>query len=146
MSELIASHMAHHEHWSVYALVLEPREKEFLIKIGYSSDPIARVSEMFPALPYEPSLIWTPKLAKKNCQNLERDLHGRFKAMNTRGEWFLFSMEHKQLFNKQVAHCWSICSSKTFKWRTLSRKDLVIEIKKYQKSPAQRRLVRQAQD
>lgn len=134
----------HHAQWSVYGIVLEPNDNEFLIKIGFSKDPIKRVMAGLIYLPYEPSLIWTPKLPKATAREMEKHLHGCFHFYRTRGEWFKFSMEDKKKFNGHFADYWSRASNEPFKFNILGKARLKEECSKAAKNPSKRRLQRLA--
>lgn len=141
---MIPSQWKHHKHWSVYGIVLEPNEREFLIKIGYSNDPITRLGSMMTAMPYPPSLIQTPKLTRGYAVSLEESMHRAFKKNNTRGEWFLFGMDDKRWFNSESRRLWAEVSEDDFGWIGLGPKRTQEEVNKAAAKPWKRKLERAA--
>lgn len=141
---MIASDWKHHNHWSVYGIVLEPNPEEFLIKIGYSNDPIMRLASMMTAMPYQPALIQTPKLTAGYARALESSMHRCFRKNNTRGEWFLFGMDDKDWFNQESRRLWSEVSEEDFGWMGLGPARTREEVNKAIAKPSERKLSRAA--
>lgn len=74
----------------VYMLMCE-HEGFGLMKIGLSSDPLRRISEIGHSIPFQVKHCGVYRVSTRQlAEHLEMRLHEEFQARRTRGEWFSF--------------------------------------------------------
>ena len=71
------------------------------IKIGYTCDVQARMSQIQTSNPNEVDLLFTVKT--DDARKLEQDLHNKYRKQNVRGEWFQLTQE--QLLSYRNDYC-----------------------------------------
>ena len=83
----------------VYLLLCQLSDTIYL-KAGHSRDPVRRLKQIVVTCPTEPQLLAVAELpTHTRALEAERALHLAFKPWHTRGEWFAFELQHKELFN-----------------------------------------------
>lgn len=81
-------------------LVLCGEAEKIYVKVGRSSNPFQRLTELRVGCPLVPEIMATVEVANVNrAKRLESHLHAAFKAWRSHGEWFLLSRVDKADFN-----------------------------------------------
>lgn len=87
----------------VYALQCSDPSK-FLIKIGNSVDPIARLDNIRTSCPYVPELMAVMEFVhREDACAAESMFHVALKRFRSHGEWFAFERADKTSFNAATA-------------------------------------------
>lgn len=98
MSAIQAAHSLHSVYDSgVYAIVAPMGNGQSVVKIGRTVDPVARFAQLLPGIPFRCKMYYLSVGFSQQCSRVEANLHRQFKSRRTRGEWFLFSDDERDL-------------------------------------------------
>src|SRR4051794_15509958 len=86
--------------YAIYAIVAEQGDGVFVVKIGFTGMVYERYATLLSGIPFKSVMLWAWCSYKPETQRLERQLHKHFAEYNTRGEWFQFKQEEKDIFHK----------------------------------------------
>ena len=116
----------------VYFLLCEDEDNIF-VKIGFSDNPILRLSDLRTSCAIEPGcMAYVHLQSRKKATSLERDLHKAYKKWRSNGEWFKFKKTEKRAFNDtwksvfqdHATKCWALW------WTKINAKELTAQNKK----------------
>lgn len=97
------------------------------IKIGHSSDPFRRLTEIRTGCPLEPKICaYCHVFSKDMAVSIERELHAELKAWRSRGEWFVFPAVDKEQFNTGWKKVFARHAAKSWplRWQKASARQL----------------------
>lgn len=107
--------------WHIYAVVCESGSDNFVVKIGVSSEPFNRYGQLLTAIPFKSVMLYAPVGARKRAYTLERILHRGFSSRNTKGEWFLFKLDEKQIFHDSFKEIYKRSVGKELAWEKITQ-------------------------
>ena len=106
-------------HWFVYLLVAENTATEFVVKVGASSDPLARYNALLCGMPFKSMLLYTPVRTRARMFGLESTLHRQLAGFHSRAEWFRVNNEDKSAFHAIVGRAYLDIQGEPLQWFVL---------------------------
>jgi hypothetical protein len=105
--------------YAIYAVVAEQGDGVFVVKIGFTGTVYARYASLLPGVPFKSVMLWSWCSYKPETQRLEKQLHKHFAKFSTRGEWFRFKQDEKDIFHKGCKDLFFNTTNQILKWQSI---------------------------
>lgn len=109
------------------------------VKAGRSDDPVKRLQGVLITCPIEPGLLATCELPSRTvAARAEAALHRAFRPWHTRGEWFRFEPNDREVFNAAWRGALAEFASPSWpvRWTKLSLRPLLAQSRSTQRFQA----------